>query len=310
MEKNIKYSFMGHWRSLPYIEIPNFRDLYYEDKTNGAYFMSWDQILNYTAGCNYDGIELMMVRPPAALISTFGSLQAFRDYVNSKGLEVSGAFSGMGPGHIKANIPDCVANIEQVVKAIAALGGKHLNLCPGADYCEGGPLDEEGILNTIDCLNEMGRVAEDHGVHLGIHNEFFCIMNLPNHRRIIETTDPKYVHYCLDTAQVSIMGEDLCTFYEDYHDRICTFHLKDTADPKLADEIRYGPYNPELQGDGHRWFWEPGLGVLDFEGLFKLMKKYEFKGWATVETDGSPDLLASMAYTSYFFHHEMGKIYK
>ena len=308
MEKNIKYSFMNHWKTIPYKEIPNFRDFYYEDKTNGAYYQSWDQILNYTVGCGYEGIEIW----PWAFMYTgvFGSLQNFKDYVNSKGLEISGAFSGMGPGHIKANIPACVEDITNVVKTIEAVGGKHLNLCPGADFCDGGPLDEEGILNTIDCLNEMGRVAEDHGVHLGIHNEFFCIMNLPNHRRIIESTDPKYVHYCLDTAQVSIMGEDLCTFYEDYHDRICTFHLKDTADPKLADEIRYGPYNPELQGDGHRWFWEPGLGVLDFEGLFKLLKKYEFKGWATVETDGSPDLLASMAYTSYFFHHEMGKIYK
>ena len=40
------------------------------------------------------------------------------------------------------------------------------------------------------------------------------------------------------------------------------------------------------------------------------MKKYEFKGWATVETDGSPDLLASMAHSSWFFHHEMAKIYR
>jgi inosose dehydratase len=310
MGKNIRYSFMNHWGGLPYKVIPNFCDYYYEDKTNGAYYQSWDQILNYTAGCGFEGMELMLVRPPAALLKTFGTLQDFKDFVNSKGLEISGGFAGMDNGHIKANIPARVKEIEGTVKTIEALGGKHLNLCPGVDFCDGGPLDEEGILNTIDCLNEMGKVAEDHGVHLGIHNEFFCIMNKPNHRRIIESTDPKYVHYCLDTAQVSIMGEDLCTFYEDYHDRICTFHMKDTADPKLPDEIRYGPYNPELQGDGHRWFWEPGLGVLDFEGLFRLMKKYEFKGWATVETDGSPDLLASMAHSSWFFHHEMAKIYR
>ncbi|MBO6013872.1 MAG: sugar phosphate isomerase/epimerase, partial [Oscillospiraceae bacterium] len=238
MEKNIRYSFMNHWKTIPYKEIPNFRDFYYEDKTNGAYYQSWDQILNYTVGCGFEGIEIW----PWAFMYTglFGSLENFKAYVNSKGLEISGSFAGMGPGHIKANIPGCVEDIKRVVQTIAAVGGKHLNLCPGADFCDGGPLDEDGILNTIDCLNEMGRVAEDHGVHLGIHNEFFCIMNKPNHRRIIETTDPKYVHYCLDTAQVSIMGEDLCTFYEDYHDRICTFHMKDTADPMLPDEIRYG----------------------------------------------------------------------
>ena len=79
MEQNIRYSYMDHWHNLPYIKIPNFRNYYYEDKTNGAYYQSWDQILNYTAGCGFDGIEIMMVRPPKAIINTFGSLKNFKD---------------------------------------------------------------------------------------------------------------------------------------------------------------------------------------------------------------------------------------
>jgi len=307
MGENIKYSYMAHWKGIPYKEIPNFRDFYYEDKTNHAYYQSWDMILDYYVATGFDGIELMPnVREMSSL---FGTPKNFGDYVRSKGVQISGMFSGMGPGHIRENIPNCVANFKNAVDLIVELGGRHINLCPGIDWAQGGPLTEEGITNTIDCLNEMGRYSEDHGIQLGIHNEFFCIMNLPNHRRIIESTNPKTVHYCLDTAQVSIMGEDLCTFYEDYHDRICTFHLKDTADPGLPDEKRYALSNPEIQDDGHRWFWEPGLGVLDFEGLFKLLRKYEFKGWATIETDGTPDLLASMAYVSYYLHHVLDKIY-
>ncbi|MBO6013876.1 MAG: sugar phosphate isomerase/epimerase [Oscillospiraceae bacterium] len=308
-EKNIKYSFMNHWKTLPYKEIPNFRDFYYEDKTNYAYYQSWEQILNYTLGCGFEGIEIWPMAAP--YIETFGSLKDFKDYVNSKGLGISGSFCGMGPGHIKENIPACVESVKKTVDLVAAVGGRHLNICPGVNYGEGGgPLTEDGIRNTIDCLNEMGRYAEDHGVLMGIHNEFFCIMNKDNHKRIIEATDPKYVHYCLDTAQVSIIGEDLCTFYDDYHDRIVTFHLKDTASPKMPDEVRYAASNPEIQDDGWRWFWEPGLGVLDFPGLFKLMKKHGFKGWATVETDGSPDLLASMAHSSYYIHTVLDKIYR
>jgi len=307
-EKNIKFSFMNHWKGIPYKEIPNFRDFYYEDKTNYAYYQSWEQILNYYVATGYEGIEIWPQAQP--LIDVFGSLKDFKDYVNAKGLEVSGSFTGMGPGHIKENIPACVESVKRVVDVIAAVGGKHMNICPGVNYGEGGgPLTEEGILNTIACLNEMGRVSEDMGVKMGIHNEFFCIMNKDNHRRIIEATDPRYVHYCIDTAQISIIGEDLCQFYEDYHERVVTFHLKDTADCKLADEVRYAPSNPEIQDDGHRWFWEPGLGVLDFEGLFKLLKKHNFKGWATVETDGTPDLLASMAYTSYYLNTVLKKIY-
>jgi len=307
MEKNIKFSYMSHWKGVPYKEQPNFRDFYYEDKTNYTYYQSWDMILKYHVGCGYDGIEMMPFR--AEMEELFGSPKAFGEYVRSYGLEVSGMFSGMGPGHVKENIPGCVENLKRASELCSDLGGQHINLCPGIDYTTVGPLDEDGIKNTIDCLNEIGRVATDYGIKVGIHNEFFCIMNYDNHRRIIEATDPRYVHYCLDTAQVSIMGEDLLKFYEDYHERIVTLHMKDTADCKLPDEKRYAPTNPEIQDDGHRWFWEPGLGTLDFPGLFELMKKYNFKGWATVETDGTPDLLASMAITSYYFRKVLSQIY-
>jgi len=40
-------------------------------------------------------------------------------------------------------------------------------------------------------------------------------------------TDPKYVYYCLDTAQAAIMGKDILHFYDTYHDRVQYFHIKD-----------------------------------------------------------------------------------
>ncbi len=81
--------------------------------------------------------------------------------------------------------------------------------------------------------------------------------NLPNHRELIESTDPRYVHYRLHTAQVAIMGEDLLTFYRDYCDRISTFHLKDITAERQPDSARYAQ-DPEITDDGTCWFWEPG----------------------------------------------------
>ena len=66
----------------------------------------------------------------------------------------------------------------------------------------------------------------------------------------------------------------------------------------------------EIRDDGWRWFWEPGEGVLPMEALWKLVKKHGFKGWVSVEDDGTPDLLASMALSSYYIHQVLGKIYK
>ena len=42
MENNIKLSHMSHWKTVPYKQIDNFRDFYYEDKSNNCYYMDWD----------------------------------------------------------------------------------------------------------------------------------------------------------------------------------------------------------------------------------------------------------------------------
>jgi inosose dehydratase len=298
---------MNHFKTIPYKQISNFREFYYEDKSNIPYFLDWDKILKYHAATGYEGIEAAPW-DMTEILALFGTPRAFADFAGERGIAVSGMFHGINGGHIKENHDQCIKEGRNAVDLVESMGGTHLNTCPGSDYYSNGPLTEEGIQNTVDCLNEIGRYAEDHGIHLGIHNEFFCIVNKDNHRRIIESTNSKYVHYCLDTAQIAIIGEDLVEFYEDYHDRICTFHLKDTADLRLPDSVRYGQ-DVEIRDDGHRWFWEPGMGLLDFPGLWASMKKHGFRGWVTVETDGTPDLLASMALSSYYIKNELGKIY-
>ena len=73
--------------------------------------------------------------------------------------------------------------------------------------------------------------------------------------------------------------------------------------------IRRSLDDPEIQDDGKRWFWEPGEGVLDFKGLYALLKKHQYKGWMTLETDGSPDYLASMALSRYYIDTVLKPIY-
>lgn len=305
---NIKYSHMSHWKTIPYKTIPNFREFYYEDKSNTAYFSDWDRILRYHAALGYGGIE---VAPwdLADMLPLFGSPQGFAEFAGERGVSVSGMFHGADNSHDPAQRTAVLKAGHQAVDTIVAFGGKHMNLCPGNNYYGTGPLSREGVKYAAEVITEMGRYAQAHGVMIGLHNEFFCAINKDNHREFIELTDTRYVHYCLDTAQIAIIGEDLLKFYEDYHDRICTFHLKDTASLKLPDSIRYAQ-DVEIVDDGTRWFWEPGEGVLDFPGLWKLLKKYNFKGWMTIETDGTPDLLASMALTMYYIRHELSRIYE
>lgn len=303
----IRYSHMCHWKNIPYRKIDNFREFYYEDKSNTVYYSDWDRILRYQKALGFEGIELAPWDFPE-LLPLFGSPKAFTEFAVERGVVVSGIFHGIDGAHHQAKHEEILKAGKEAVDTLVAFGGQHLNTAPTSSYYGNGPLSREQIKAAAEVITELGRYATDNGVQIGIHNEFFLAINKENHKEYIELTDPRYVHYCLDTAQVAILGEDILDFYNTYHDRICTFHLKDTATPNLPDEIRYSQ-DIEIVDDGTRWFWEPGEGVLDFKGLYQLLKKHQFKGWITVETDGTPDLLASMALSRYYIDNELNPIY-
>ena len=305
---NIRYSNMSHWKNIPYRQIDNFREFYYEDKTSSAYYADWDRVLRYQKALGFDGIELAPWDFPV-LIPLFGSPEAYTAFARERGVEVSGMFHGVDGGHDRARHADVLESGKRAVDTLVQFRGIHLNTCPTSNYFGNGPLTRDQVQACSEVITEIGRYATDRGIKIGLHNEFFCAVNRENHREFIELTDPRYVHYCVDTAQISIMGEDLLDFYETYHERICTFHLKDTASLNLPDDIRYSQA-PEIADDGTRWFWEPGEGVLDLAGLYRLLAKHAFRGWISIETDGTPDLLASMALTRYFIDHTLTPIYQ
>lgn len=307
MANHIKLSHMSHWKTIPYRDIPNFREYYYEDKSNSCYYQDWDRILRYHKATGYDGIELAPW-DLGEILGLFGTPAEYTAFARDHGIEVSGMFHGCDDSHIKEKRGEVVAAGKSAVDTLKAFGGQHLNTCPGNNYYGNGPLDKEGLENIAACLNEIGEYAESLGIKVGIHNEFFCVTNRENHRRLIELTDPRYVHYCLDTAQIALMGDDVLDFYDTYKDRICTFHWKDTADLGVRDEIRYAK-DVEICDDGHRWFWEPGEGCLPMEALWKRVAAHGFTGWVTVEDDGAPDYLAAMALSSYYMRQVLGKLY-
>ena len=304
---NIRYSHMCHWKNIPYRKIDNFREFYYEDKTNTAYYSDWDRILRYQKALGFEGIELAPWDFPE-LLPLFGSPEAFAEFAQERGVNVSGIFHLVNAAHDRSKHKETIEEGKQAVDLLVQFGGTHLNSAPSNNYFGLGPLNREHIKAAAEVISEIGRYATDHGVQIGIHNEFFLAINKENHKEYIELTDLRYVHYCLDTAQVALLGEDILGFYDTYHDRIGTFHLKDTASPNLPDEVRHSQ-DIEIVDDGTRWFWEPGEGVLDFPGLYRLLKKHGFKGWITLETDGTPDLLASMALSRYYIDRELNPIY-
>lgn len=307
---NIKYSYqMNMWGAKRFVKLNNFDEWYNKDFTADAYYLDWDKNLKYLSTAGFRGIELMWYQLDQ-IRGLFGSLEAFSAFLNARGIEkVTGCFSINLGAEDRRRHADILKSQQKVIDALAELGACNLVVMPAGQYYGAGPLDQEQLEAVAACMNELGRRAADKGLDASIHNEFWCAVNLSNHERLIELTDPRYVKYCLDTAQLSIMGVDIVAFYDKWHERIKYLHLKDTTKPGAPDEERFGP-GAEYDDGGKRWFYELGAGYVDFPGLWRLVKKYGFSGWATVETDGTPDCCATMLLSKYYIDNVLSPIYK
>jgi len=306
---NLKYSYMTNmWGTIKYAKINNFYEWYANDYSNAVYYLDWDKVIKYIVAAGFKGIEVMVFDLPA-IKHAFGTFKNFKEFVQERGLEkITGMFSHHIGSEDKRNWPEIFDFQRRAIDALYEMGGETLIVQPAGQYYGTGPLSKDQLKTAADCFTEVGKMAADKGITATIHNEFWCAVNLYDHERFIELTDPKYVGYCLDTAQVSIMGVDPVAFYEKYHDRIKAFHLKDTTYANAPDEKRFAA-GAEFNDEGDRWFWELGGGMVDFKSIWALMKKFGYKGFVSVETDGTPDPLATMMLTKWYIDQVLSPIY-
>jgi inosose dehydratase len=308
-KRNIEYSYMtNYWGHIKFKQINNFDEWYIGENNGTYYYLDWDKVLRYYAGAGIKGIELMVFNVPD-IIATFGSMKNFKEFAYERGIErITGMFSHHPGAEDKRNHKEIFQFEQKAIDALAECDGINMIIQPVGQYYGVGPLDQEHLQNVADCMNTVGRMCADKGLVASIHNEFWLAVNKYDHERFLDMTDPRYVSYCLDTAQVAIMGVDIHKFYDDYHDRIQYFHLKDTRRPAAPDSERFC-HGAEFTEDGSRWFWEPGAGNIDFPRLWHQLKKYQHKGWVGVEIDGTPDPLGTTLLTKQYITSVLDPIY-
>ncbi len=308
---NIKYSYQTNMWGLmvQYPKLNEWDEWYAKDINNGVYYLDWDKILKYHSALGYTGIEIMM-NMPRYIREFFGTPQKFTEFLNEYGIEkVTGTFQIAIGSQDKRKHGEIFEKLKKMVDFSAELGANNMNMMPCGGYYGVGPLSQEGISNAAAFANRIGRYAREKGVDIAIHSEFWGAVNYNELEAFMDQTDPEAVCFCLDTAQVSIMGFDMTELYGRWHDRIKYLHLKDTKYANAPDELRYKA-GTEFADDGTRWFWEMGMGSLDFIALWKMLKKYRFEGWATIETDGTPDPLATAANAKFYLDKYLKPIYE
>ena len=164
----------------------------------------------------------------------------------------------------------------------AALGHATIGRTIWGPRPPGGPSDDQ-LKGLADTANEIGMRTQKYGVRLSLHAHMWGPMEREHDfRRVMELTDPNYVYLILDTGHNVLGGMDVVKMSDEFFPRITEFHLKDTF-PQYRGN-KEGP-TPDMHREKSVYASVGQGGGVDFPGVFAVMRKNHFKGWAVFDID-------------------------
>lgn len=188
-------------------------------------------------------------------------------------------------------------NFIKQLDFLTAVGADRINVCEltrclFAEECSmfgnNKPVatDEEWE-KLCDGLNRLGKIAEERGFKLCFHHHMATVVQtLEETRRLMDNTDPGYVHLCFDTGHFTFSKVDAVAAAKEFADRIGHVHLKDIRQDKMEQAYREGFYFRKAVLEG--CFTVPGDGCIDFRGVFDALQSSGYEGWMIVEAEQDP----------------------
>ncbi len=171
-----------------------------------------------------------------------------------------------------------------LVGFIRSFGCDHLKINTGGRRPEGTTKDDLKVMSAT--FNELGKRISDEGLKFGVHAHLWTqFQNRNEIDAVMELTDPRHVHFVLDTGHITMAGMDPVELTRVYVSRIIELHLKDTR-PEHRGGIK-GPLPTSEQYLKEPIFFELGTGGVDFPSLLAILEKAAWQGWLTVELDES-----------------------
>lgn len=216
-------------------------------------------------------------------LTKFGfTREGFRDLLKAKKLSIAGNYFG-GDFHDPDKRDDLRTAFKNTLENLQFYGAKNVVIGPPgrgnwSDFQHRASDDSEmsipdKIRAMAPFLNELGRMAMDAGMEIGLHPHVNTIVEKPDEiDMIMEMTDPRYVGMAPDTGHIHLGGGDPKVFIRRYSSRINYFHIKDTLG--VFERPNFGPNIREL-----------GQGEIDFPGIMSLLQEIGYKGWMNVEQD-------------------------
>lgn len=138
-----------------------------------------------------------------------------------------------------------------------------------------------------DGLNKLGKLAAKKDMKLTYHHHMGTgVQTAAEIDRLMENTKPELLGLLFDTGHLSFSGEDYLAVLDKWMPRIRHVHLKDMRKTLRAKAKKEKWSFLEAVKAGV--FTVPGDGSIDFEPVFKALKKAKYEGWWVVEAEQDP----------------------
>ena len=137
-------------------------------------------------------------------------------------------------------------------------------------------------MHNVDLL---ARETLARGKRLSFHNHVGTFVETAEELdHLAALTDERVVGLCLDVGHYTLAGGDPTAALRTFGSRIDHVHLKDVSS-QVRQGMRDGSIDGFIAGLRARVFTELGGGVLDLEGVLRLLAARGYGGWLMVEQD-------------------------
>ncbi|HEV8501595.1 MAG TPA: myo-inosose-2 dehydratase [Casimicrobiaceae bacterium] len=252
-----------------------------------------DTALREGAAIGFQGFELgnKFPREPAALEAKLGEF----------GLAcVSGWYSGRLARRAVAEEIEAVA---PHLELLARNGATVMVYGEVADAIQGLPLplykrprfrDDTVWREYGGRLDAFGAHLARHGVRLAYHHHMGAYVQSPEDVDTLMDVTGSDVGLLFDTGHITFGGGDAVNVLAKHVKRVCHVHCKDVRPSvmALARNRQWSFLDSVLNGV----FTVPGDGMVDFDGVARLLAQHAYRGWLVVEAEQDPAVAPSYRY--------------
>lgn len=161
---------------------------------------------------------------------------------------------------------DTIDYLKASLDAAARIGAPKMQVaCGHAGY---GTSRKDNFRNIVGVMKELAEYAEKVSVDIIVEpltvQESNTIVFLDDVLELMEAVGSTRVKSMLDTVMPMTNWETYSDYFEKLGDRLAYIHMEDS--------------------NGNNQYHQPvGTGILDFDGIFSIIKKYHYDGWVSLE---------------------------